>query len=80
VKEALKIVKDTNKSENDPGRELVEEFGPANSLQSVNEAPKELDNTEDKKSLDEKSGQANNVSKEADRMEVEKQNEKEKMI
>ena len=79
MKEALRIVKDTNKSENDPGRELVEECGPANSQHSeeVIEAQKEEGNTDDKKSLDEKSGQANNGSKEANNMELEKENEKE---
>ena len=73
VKEALRIVKDTNKSENDPGRELVEECGPANSQHSeeLNEAQKEEGNTEDKKSLEEKSGQANNGSKETNKMQLE---------
>ena len=74
VKEALRIVKDTNKSQNNLDMESVEAFSTANLQHSeeVNEADKEEVNTEDKKSLDEKSGQANNVTKETSEMKQEK--------
>jgi peroxiredoxin (alkyl hydroperoxide reductase subunit C) len=82
VKEALRIVKDTNKSQNNPDMESVEAFSTANlqNSEEVNEAEKEEVNTEEKKSLNEKSGQANNVTKETSEMKQEKQNEKEENI
>ena len=82
VKEALRIVKDTNKSQNNLDMESVEAFSTANlqNSEEVNEAEKEEVNTEEKKSLNEKSGQANNVTKETSEMKQEKQNEKEENI
>ena len=82
VKEALRIVKDTNKSQNNPDMESVEAFSTANlqNSEEVNEAEKEEVNTEEKKSLNEKSGQANNVTKETSEMKQDKQNEKEENI